>query len=114
MICFQLSEKISQTFPLATFAEDAFEVVACYFPIDFNPPKNDPFGITRDKLVDGLKKAMIASPMFAQYCLPLLIEKLSSDLARCVSLSEPSQVSLSEFSFPSLSAFQFDFLHRGS
>ena len=83
VICFQLSAKISQTFPLTTFAEDAFEVIACYFPIDFNPPKNDPFGITREKLVDGLRNAMTASPLFAPYCLPLLIEKLSSDLSRC-------------------------------
>jgi len=80
VVCFQLSEKISQTFPLGAFAEEMFEVVACYFPIDFTPPKSDPFGITKEMLVEGLQRALTASRSFAPFCTPLIIEKLSSDL----------------------------------
>ncbi|CAB4002655.1 MMS19 nucleotide excision repair homolog, partial [Paramuricea clavata] len=64
----------------ALFAEDLFEVTSCYFPIDFTPPSNDPNAITREQLIIALRKCLAATSIFAPFCLPLLIEKLSSDV----------------------------------
>ncbi|KAH6945984.1 hypothetical protein HPB50_010987 [Hyalomma asiaticum] len=57
-----------------------FEVCACYFPIDFNPPPNDTGKISREDLADALLWCMTASAGFGKYCIPLAIEKLGSDL----------------------------------
>lgn len=38
-----------------SYAEDLFEVIACYFPVTFNPRVGDPEGITRKNLVDALR-----------------------------------------------------------
>jgi hypothetical protein len=31
--------------------ESLFDVTACYFPITFKPPPNDPYGVTSEELV---------------------------------------------------------------
>lgn len=68
------------TYPLGHLAEEMFEVCACYFPIDFNPSQSDPAAITRDVLADKLADCLSASTAFAEYCVPLLLEKLESEL----------------------------------
>ncbi|GJP81864.1 hypothetical protein CLOP_g11984 [Closterium sp. NIES-67] len=59
-------------------AEDLFDVVAAYFPVSFNPPPNDPRGITREDLVQALLGAFSSTPEFAPMALPLLLDKLAS------------------------------------
>jgi DNA repair/transcription protein MET18/MMS19 len=39
-----------------------------------------PNGITRDDLADALLPCLIASPAFTEFCIPLLLEKLDSQL----------------------------------
>ncbi|XP_031554304.1 MMS19 nucleotide excision repair protein homolog, partial [Actinia tenebrosa] len=80
VLAFQLAKKIIFNFPISLFAEDLFEVTSCYFPIDFTPSSDDPYGITRDDLVLGLRKCLAATSLFAPFCLPLLLEKLESDV----------------------------------
>ncbi|XP_046560408.1 MMS19 nucleotide excision repair protein homolog isoform X2 [Haliotis rubra] len=80
VIAFQLAQTITRNFPLGVFVEEMFEVTSCYFPIDFNPSAKDPGGITRADLITALRGCLTASPKFGQYCLPLLIEKISSDI----------------------------------
>ena len=41
---------------------------------------NTPNGITRDDLADALLPCLIASPDFTEFCIPLLLEKLDSQL----------------------------------
>lgn len=70
-------------FNLTKFAEEFFEVVGCYFPIDFEPPTNlseNKVVITNKQLVTGLRKVLSASSLFAPFCIPLMIEKLESDV----------------------------------
>lgn len=55
-----------------------FEVTFCYFPITFRPPPDDPYGITSEHLKVGLRDCLSATPYFAKFALPLLLEKLSS------------------------------------
>lgn len=78
LIAFRLSRWVIQNFSIQELAEDLFEVTACYFPITFRPPPNDPFGITAEDLKLELRNCMIASPLFGPYAMPLLLEKLGS------------------------------------
>ncbi|PRW58456.1 MMS19 nucleotide excision repair-like protein isoform X2 [Chlorella sorokiniana] len=61
-------------------AEELFEVLACYFPVTFTPPPNDPNKITRADLARGLERTLAAEPLFAPFVVPLIAEKLSSSI----------------------------------
>ena len=62
------------------FLEDIFETLSCYFPIDFNQPKNNPHSVTREDLSAGLESSLASTDKFAPLAIPLFLEKLSSDL----------------------------------
>ncbi|GJJ69980.1 DNA repair/transcription protein MET18/MMS19 [Entomortierella parvispora] len=78
MLAFTLIKHIIQEFDIAQHVEDLFEVTFCYFPITFRPPPDDPYGITSEHLKIGLRDCLSATPYFAKFALPLLLEKLSS------------------------------------
>ncbi|XP_072335758.1 MMS19 nucleotide excision repair protein homolog [Scyliorhinus torazame] len=81
LISFQISRDIIiNNYELGSFVEELFEVTSCYFPIDFTPPPNDPHGISQEELVLSLRSVLTATPRFAEFLLPLLIEKLDSDV----------------------------------
>jgi hypothetical protein len=65
---------------IASLTEELFNVTSCYFPITFTPPPNDPFGITRDMLVQALRRVFGATPRMARLVVPLLLDKLASDM----------------------------------
>ncbi|CAK6961747.1 MMS19 nucleotide excision repair protein homolog [Scomber scombrus] len=100
LLAFQIAKNIiHRGYDLGKFTEELFEVTSCYFPIDFTPPPNDPHGITRDQLILMLRAVLTGTPKFAEFLLPLIIEKLDSDvqsakqdslqtLAACVSQYE--------------------------
>lgn len=54
-------------------------VVAPYFPMLFTPPKDDPVGLTREQLLQGVVQAMASTPVFAPLAIPYISEKLGSD-----------------------------------
>ncbi|KAL3149263.1 hypothetical protein ABBQ32_002080 [Trebouxia sp. C0010 RCD-2024] len=60
--------------------EELVDVVACYFPISFSPPPNNVHGITRQDLAAALQDALTCTPLFAPLFIPMLLEKLSSNL----------------------------------
>ncbi|XP_067858126.1 MMS19 nucleotide excision repair protein homolog [Heptranchias perlo] len=80
LMAFQISRDLINNYELGTFVEELFEVTSCYFPIDFTPPPNDPHGISQEELVLSLRSVLTATPRFAEFLLPLLIEKLDSDV----------------------------------
>ncbi|XP_062506699.1 MMS19 nucleotide excision repair protein homolog [Corticium candelabrum] len=80
VLAFQCVRAIAQKLPFEMFAEDLFEVVACYFPVEFTPPPDDPHGITRDDLVSSLRQCLSASNKLSKFCLPLLLEKMASNV----------------------------------
>lgn len=77
---FQYMPQFLKQYPLFHLAEEMFEVFACYFPIDFYPNQNDPEPITRDMLAEKLEACLCGSKNFAEHCIPLLLEKLESEL----------------------------------
>nr|XP_019939047.1 PREDICTED: MMS19 nucleotide excision repair protein homolog isoform X1 [Paralichthys olivaceus] len=81
LLAFQIAKNIiHRGYDLGKFTEELFEVTSCYFPIDFNPPPNDPHGITKEDLIEALRAVLSGTPKFAEFLLPLIIEKLDSDV----------------------------------
>eukprot|EP01125_Pyxidicula_operculata_P012859 TRINITY_DN4241_c0_g2_i2.p1 TRINITY_DN4241_c0_g2~~TRINITY_DN4241_c0_g2_i2.p1 ORF type:complete len:897 (+),score=205.78 TRINITY_DN4241_c0_g2_i2:527-3217(+) len=81
VIVFRLVRIIVQSIPeFIRFDEDLFEVTSCYFPITFNQKPNDPEAITKEDLVLSLRNCLAATPAFAPYSMPFLLDKLTSDV----------------------------------
>ena len=80
LVCFQNIQQIVSNLQFEAFVEDLFEVTSCYFPIDFTPPPNDPHGISKEDLVLQLRKCLASTHFFGPLCVPLLLEKISSDI----------------------------------
>ncbi|XP_070782801.1 MMS19 nucleotide excision repair protein homolog [Enoplosus armatus] len=81
LLAFQVAKNIiHRGYDLGKFTEELFEVTSCYFPIDFTPPPSDPHGITREELIQTLRDVLTGTPGFAEFLLPLIIEKLDSDV----------------------------------
>ncbi|XP_035998366.1 MMS19 nucleotide excision repair protein homolog [Fundulus heteroclitus] len=81
LLAFQIAKNIVvRGYNMGKFTEELFEVTSCYFPIDFSPPPNDPHGITKEELIQALRAVLTGSPTFAEFLLPLIIEKLDSDV----------------------------------
>ncbi|NXN23852.1 MMS19 protein, partial [Nycticryphes semicollaris] len=81
LVAFQIvRDLIAKNYSLGPFVEELFEVTSCYFPIDFTPPPNDPHGIQREDLILSLRAVLASTSQFAEFLLPLLIEKMDSDL----------------------------------
>ncbi|KAH8359568.1 hypothetical protein KR093_007410 [Drosophila rubida] len=79
-IIFSFMPEFIAQYPLLHLAEEMFEIFACYFPIDFNPSKQDPEAITRDALAEKLTNCLVASEQFAEWTVALAVEKLDSEL----------------------------------
>ncbi|KAJ3158789.1 mms19 nucleotide excision repair [Geranomyces michiganensis] len=77
LLAFRTLKLIIASLEYAKHAEDLFGIVFCYFPITFRPPPDDIYGITADDLKVALRECISATPLFAPYAMPLLIEKLA-------------------------------------
>lgn len=109
LVCFANSHIVLREIDTSLFIEDFFEVLSCYFPIDFTPPKDNQFAITKEDLVLSLRKCLTCCKEFAPYAIPLYIEKLSSDIvgAKLDSLLTFTQ-SLAIFPPPDVELFSKD------
>lgn len=65
-----------------SLVEDLFDVMSCYFPVDFRSPPalTGQKEITRDELAMHLNNCLCSVASFDQFCLPLVLEKLTSAL----------------------------------
>lgn len=63
----------------APLMSEIFDVTACYFPITFKPPPNDPHGITRERISLLLARVFSASKELAPKVIPMLLEKMNSN-----------------------------------
>ncbi|XP_066598678.1 MMS19 nucleotide excision repair protein [Prorops nasuta] len=80
MLLFNILPYFMKQFSLGHLEEEMFEIISCYFPVDFNPSGPENSSITRNDLAEALEPCLCAIPAFAKYCLPLIMEKLSSNL----------------------------------
>nr|CAD7598998.1 unnamed protein product [Timema genevievae] len=80
MFLFTMLPSFIKNFPLGHLTEEMFEVISCYYPVDFRSFKTDPSAVTREDLAAELENCLTAIPDFSELCLPLLMEKLDSSL----------------------------------
>lgn len=80
LLLFSILPHFMKEFSLGHLTEEMFEVIACYFPVDFNPSGSEGIGITRDDLAEKLAPCLYAIPQFAEFCIPLILDKLFSNL----------------------------------
>ncbi|XP_011871479.1 PREDICTED: MMS19 nucleotide excision repair protein homolog [Vollenhovia emeryi] len=80
VLLFNILPHFIKEFPLGHLTEEMFEVMACYFPVDFNPSGMEDLSVSREDLAEKLAPCLCAVPEFADYCLPLIIDKSCSTL----------------------------------
>lgn len=80
MFLFAFLPNFIKHIPLGHLVEEMFEVISCYYPIDFHPSPDDPAAVSRQDLAMVLAPCLCATQEFAEHCLVLLIEKLDSSL----------------------------------
>ncbi|KOG98776.1 Met18p [Saccharomyces eubayanus] len=79
LLSFALNQSITSNLQnVANFKEDLFDVLFCYFPITFKPPKHDPYKISNQDLKAALRSAIVATPLFAEDAYSNLLDKLTA------------------------------------
>ncbi|KAL4121874.1 hypothetical protein QTP88_014296 [Uroleucon formosanum] len=78
ILLFRILPQFLRNFPLGHLAEETFDVIACYFPIDFYETEESK--ITRDELAINLSRCLTCVEEFADFCIPLALEKLEASL----------------------------------
>uniref|UniRef100_A0A0N5CDT0 MMS19 nucleotide excision repair protein n=1 Tax=Strongyloides papillosus TaxID=174720 RepID=A0A0N5CDT0_STREA len=77
MKVFKIFLQIVKHFSLGHFVEDMFDVVACYYPVEYTPPDNDTFNITREMLSVACEKCLLSTKSFTSYCHTLIQDRLT-------------------------------------
>lgn len=79
LISFRLNKEISSSLKnIRKFKEDLFDILFCYFPITFKPPKNDPYKITNSDLKLALRSAISSTSEFAEDAFGNLVDKMTA------------------------------------
>ncbi|CAH1966890.1 unnamed protein product [Acanthoscelides obtectus] len=76
---FKWLQRFLQHVSLGHLSEEMFEVLACYFPVDFKAPPSES-AITRDMLSEALSPCLCSRSEFGEFAIPLALEKLDSSL----------------------------------
>ncbi|KAL1491561.1 hypothetical protein ABEB36_012139 [Hypothenemus hampei] len=76
---FSWLQRFLKTVKLGHLSEEMFDVLSCYFPVDFKaPPSNNT--VAREDLAKGLGACLTATPDFGELAISLALEKLDSTL----------------------------------
>eukprot|EP01061_Rhynchopus_euleeides_P045770 TRINITY_DN838_c0_g2_i1.p1 TRINITY_DN838_c0_g2~~TRINITY_DN838_c0_g2_i1.p1 ORF type:complete len:869 (+),score=260.04 TRINITY_DN838_c0_g2_i1:93-2699(+) len=59
--------------------EDMFDVISCYFPIAYSPPKSEANPVKKSELKDAILSTCTL-PAFAKFAIPFALDKLSSPI----------------------------------
>ncbi|CEF61991.1 MMS19 nucleotide excision repair protein homolog [Strongyloides ratti] len=77
MKVFKIFLQIVKYFSLGHFVEDMFDVVACYYPVEYTPPENDTINITKEMLSTACEKCLLSTKSFNSYCHALIQDRLT-------------------------------------
>lgn len=61
-----------------TLQKKVFYSFACYFPITFEPAADDPYGMTRESLIDALEEVFASTPSLLELVVPFLSEQITT------------------------------------
>ncbi|CAI4223410.1 unnamed protein product [Auanema sp. JU1783] len=107
LIVFKLQLLVTKSFVVEPFSEDLFEVMACYYPVEFKPlPGQD--SITKEMLAHACRTTLVAHNSFAPYCFLLIEEKFEEDdttYDQKVELCNLIELAVNTFSLSSLLPF---------
>ncbi|AET40160.1 Met18p Ecym_5405 [Eremothecium cymbalariae DBVPG len=79
LLSFSLNSDICKMLQnIDSFKEDLFDILFCYFPITFKPPKNDPYKISTEDLKLSLRNAISSTPTFAEDAFANLVDKMTA------------------------------------
>ena len=79
LLLFTTKLRLLQSLEVRHHAEEVFESLAAYFPVDFTPPPGTVASVTKEQLQVALRAAL-CHPGLAEWTLGLVMEKLDSDL----------------------------------
>ncbi|EDV22729.1 uncharacterized protein TRIADDRAFT_58598 [Trichoplax adhaerens] len=67
LLALKIAKFIVQNFNIDLFLDDFFEIISCYFPIDFTPPPNLPSNenVTKEDLIIVLRESLTSTRKFA-------------------------------------------------
>ncbi|KAF8308312.1 hypothetical protein DL93DRAFT_2231691 [Clavulina sp. PMI_390] len=77
IISFAIVRVLLIEFDVNANLERLFDITFCYFPITFNPPPGNPYGITAEDLKEALRGCLSGHPGLGPLALPSFLEKLS-------------------------------------
>ncbi|KAJ5066277.1 DNA repair/transcription protein met18/mms19 [Anaeramoeba ignava] len=80
LVFFQIFKIAISSFPdniISKNSQELFNLISCYFPITFEPPKNMK-KITNKDLVENLNQCFISTTHFAKYLIPFILDKIDS------------------------------------
>ena len=91
---------------IVEFAEELFEVSACYFPITFQSSESDGVNISNRTLSDKLKLCLCAHPSLCEHTVPLLLSKLmSSSKVAQIAATDALEHALISFEAPRMTSY---------
>lgn len=79
LVIFSTKVNILNSLSVKHLREEIHESLAVYFPVDFSPPSGVPGSVTKEQLVTALRSGLAHSSL-TEWSLPLVLEKLDSDL----------------------------------
>lgn len=82
LLCFQILDLLPKRY--GQLMEEStrlalFEASACYFPITFEPPVDDPHGVTAGALINGLLSSLTSHPVLLNYSPSFFLDQLAGD-----------------------------------
>lgn len=119
MLIFSMLRVFMIEWDISQHVETMFDAAFAYFPIRFQPPPNDPYGITAQDLKDRLRDCLSSNSELAPSVFPALLDKLDSHqevvkkdvlqaLAACALDYDP--ISISQYSNMLWDAVKFEVL----
>ncbi|CAD5232126.1 unnamed protein product [Bursaphelenchus xylophilus] len=79
MKVFSIFSKVMRQMDVGPFMEDMFDLIACYYPIEYQPRETDKNPLSPEALSAGCEACLIANRGFSLYTYQLILDKLMED-----------------------------------
>ncbi|KAI6217329.1 MMS19 nucleotide excision repair protein [Aphelenchoides fujianensis] len=76
LLAFRVFAALMERVDLGPMMEDMFELVACYYPLEYSPKRSDSSAISTSTLATACERCLLASDAFSFYTYQLIAEKM--------------------------------------